>query len=186
MHSKISAHLIGHLTADPRPFDLPRTGGAGCELRLTIARPDFDANGGRITRTRYVKAVTYDTRLAAAIVRDYGVGDFVEVLADDVRTEKPWFSQRQQTWLSGGVTFTLTRIRKATALTPEDGQPDPGAELLDGVAAGTSQEAEPGPDAADEAAGHRQPAARRARRGQIPADDTAMGGREAAEPTRAA
>lgn len=122
MHSMISAHLIGHLTADPRPFSLPRSGGAGCELRLTIARPDFDANGGRITRNRYVKVVTYDTRQASVLANDYHVGDFVEVLADDVRSEKPWYSDRQKSWLSGGVTFTLTKIRKVTALTTDPGQ----------------------------------------------------------------
>ncbi len=147
MHSKISAHLIGHLTADPRPFDLPRSGGAGCELRLTIARPDFDANGGRITRNRYVKAVTYDTRLAAVIHRDFGVGDFVEILADDVRSEKPWYSDRHKAWMSGGVTFAITKIRKADALTPEDEQAEPGepgAEVLAGVTVGAgSQPADP-------------------------------------------
>jgi hypothetical protein len=121
MHSKISAHIIGHLSADPRPFSL-RSGGAGCELRLTIARPDFDANGGRITRNRYVKVVTYDTRQASVLARDYHVGEFVEVLADDVRSEKPWYSDRQKSWLSGGVTFTLTKIRKVTALTTDAGQ----------------------------------------------------------------
>lgn len=125
MHSMISAHLIGHLTADPRPFSLPRSGGAGCELRLTIARPDFDASGGRITRNRYVKVVTYDTRQAGALARDYHVGEFVEVLADDVRSERPWYSDRQKSWLSGGVTFTLTRIRKVTALTPSPARPRP-------------------------------------------------------------
>ena len=131
MNSKISAHLIGHLTADPRPFNLPRSGGAGCELRLTIARPDFDANGGRITRNRYVKVVTYDTRQAAVLAREYHVGEFVEVLADDVRSERPWYSDRQKSWLSGGVTFTLTRIRKVTALTPEPGQAEADAPAED-------------------------------------------------------
>jgi hypothetical protein len=133
MHSLISAHLIGHLQADPRAFEL-RDGGAGCELRLVIARPDFDSHGGRITRNRYVKAVSYDTRIAQHM---YGckVGDFVEILADDVRSEKPWFSQRQNTWLSGGVTFAVTKIRKVTALTPEQGQEpaDNAAGVLAGV-----------------------------------------------------
>jgi hypothetical protein len=138
MHSKISAHLIGHLTADPRPFSLSRSGGAGCELRLTIARPDFDANGGRITRNRYVKVVTYDTRQASALARDYTVGDFVEVLADDVRSEKPWYSDRQKSWLSGGVTFTLSRIRKVTALTQ-----DPGEAPADAPAEDASEAASP-------------------------------------------
>jgi hypothetical protein len=153
MHSKISAHLIGHLTADPRPFDLPRTGSAGCELRLTIARPDFDANGGRITRNRYVKAVTYDTKLAAIIHRDYCVGDFVEILADDVRAEKPWYSQPRNAWMSGGVTFAIAKIRKADVLTPEAQQPDPGAEVLAGVTvAAGSQPAEPAAAASDDEA----------------------------------
>jgi hypothetical protein len=165
MHSKISAHLIGHLTADPRPFDLPRSGGAGCELRLTIARPDFDANGGRITRNRYVKAVTFDTRLAAVIHRDYAVGDFVEILADDVRSEKPWYSQRQQTWLSGGVTFAISKIRKADALTPEDGHADPGAEVLAGVSVAPGpQPAEPAADEPGAAASSRRAPARGSRR----------------------
>jgi hypothetical protein len=165
MHSKISAHLIGHLTADPRPFDLPRSGGAGCELRLTIARPDFDANGGRITRNRYVKAVTYDTKLAAVIYRDYVVGEFVEILADDVRAEKPWYSQPRQQWMSGGVTFAISKIRKADVLTPEAEQADPGAEVLAGVTvAASSQSAEPAAVASDDAADRGQArGARRAR-----------------------
>jgi hypothetical protein len=165
MHSKISAHLIGHLTADPRPFDLPRTGSAGCELRLTIARPDFDANGGRITRNRYVKAVTYDTKLAAVIYRDYTVGEFVEILADDVRAEKPWYSAPRQQWMSGGVTFAISKIRKADVLTPEAGQPDPGAEVLAGVTVAASpQPAEPAAVASDNSADSSQARApRRAR-----------------------
>jgi hypothetical protein len=141
MHSKISAHVIGHLSADPRPFSL-RNGGAGCELRLTIARPDFDANGGRITRNRYVKAVTYDTKMAAVVARDYHVGDFVEILADDLRADKPWYSDRQKSWLSGGVVLALTKIRKATALAPEDGQPHEDTTVLDGVTATSQDEAE--------------------------------------------
>jgi hypothetical protein len=150
MHSMISAHLIGHLTADPRPFTLPRSGGAGCELRLTIARPDFDANGGRITRNRYVKAVTYDTRTASVVARDYHVGDFVEVLADDARSEKPWYSDRQQAWLSGGVTFTLTKIRKVTALTPDPGQPQNEPPADDTAEADDSDaDASTGPDEAE-------------------------------------
>jgi hypothetical protein len=168
MHSKISAHLIGHLTADPRPFDLPRTGGAGIELRLTIARPDFDANGGRITRNRYVKAVTYDTKLAAVINRDYSVGDFVEILADDVRAEKPWYSQPRNAWMSGGVTFAISKIRKADALTPEAGQPEPGAEVLAGVTVAASPE--PAQPAADEPAADdsRRSAGRGSRRARDP------------------
>ena len=142
MHSMISAHLIGHLTADPRAFSLPRSGGAGCELRLTIARPDFDANGGRITRNRYVKVVTYDTRQASVLAHDYHVGDFVEVLADDVRSEKPWYSDRQKSWLSGGVTFTLTKIRKVTALTTDPGQAQADAPPQDEPEATSTEQAE--------------------------------------------
>jgi len=165
MHSKISAHLIGHLTADPRPFDLPRSGGAGCELRLTIARPDFDANGGRITRNRYVKAVTYDTKLAAVIYRDFGVGDFVEIMADDVRSEKPWYSQRNNAWMSGGVTFAITKIRKADALTPEAQQAEPGAEVLTGVTvADSAVPAEPVAEEHDGAAAGRRSPGRGSRR----------------------
>ena len=113
-----------HRPPDRRPAALqpPPQRRAGCELRLTIARPDFDANGGRITRNRYVKVVTYDTRQAAVLAREYHVGEFVEVLADDVRSERPWYSDRQKSWLSGGVTFSLTRIRKVTALTTEPGE----------------------------------------------------------------
>lgn len=142
MNSKISAHLIGHLTADPRPFSLPRSGGAGCELRLTIARPDFDANGGRITRNRYVKVVTYDTRQASMLAHDYHVGDFVEVLADDVRSEKPWYSDRDGLWKSGGVTFTLTKIRKVTALTSDPGQARADAPAEDEAEAASTESAE--------------------------------------------
>lgn len=144
MHSKISAHIIGHLSADPRPFSL-RSGGAGCELRLTIARPDFDANGGRITRNRYLKAVTYDTKMAAVVARDYHVGDFVEILADDLRADKPWYSDRQKAWLSGGVVLALTKIRKATVLAPEDGQSPEDTTVLDGVTATAQDEAEMAP-----------------------------------------
>jgi hypothetical protein len=147
MHSKISAHLIGHLSADPRPFDLPRSGGTGCELRLTIARPDFDANGGRITRNRYVKVVTYEAKLAGMLARDYHVGDFVEVLADDVRADRPWYSERQKSWLSGGVVFSLTKIRKVTVLAPEDPEAKAEAAVLDGVTAGAREDAEPAPAA---------------------------------------
>jgi len=124
VNSKIAAHLVGHLTADPRPFDLPRSGGAGCELRLTIARPDFDANGGRITRERRVKVVTYSTPQAQDLARSYKLGDFVEILSDDVRTERAW-RNNQGLWVSGGVVFTLTKIRKVTALTADGGSPAP-------------------------------------------------------------
>ena len=186
MHSKISAHIIGHLSADPRAFDLPRSGGAGCELRLTVARPDFDANGGRITRNRYLKAVTYDTRLAAVLHRDYSIGDFVEILADDIRTEKPWYSQRQQTWLSGGVTVTLTKIRKVTALTPEDGE-TPAPEVLDGVnVTSRSEAAEPGTRVPDELAARRRTSRGRDRREAVPHAADAASGSEAAEPVPAA
>jgi hypothetical protein len=134
-------------------------------LRLTIARPDFDANGGRITRNRYVKAVTYDTKLAAVINRDYRVGDFVEILADDVRAEKPWYSQPRNAWMSGGVTFAISKIRKADVLTPEDGQADPGAEVLAGVTVTASpQPAEPAAAPADDAAASNGRQARGSRR----------------------
>lgn len=184
MHSKISVHIIGHVSADPRAFDLPRSGGVGCELRLTVARPDFDANGGRVTRNRYLKAVTYDTRLAAIIHRDYNIGDFVEILADDIRAEKPWYSERQRTWLSGGVTVTLTKIRKVTALTPEDdAAPDP--EVLDGVTVTSrSEAAEPGAGVPDELAARRRVSRSRGRREAVP--DAADSDREAAEPVPAA
>jgi hypothetical protein len=143
VNSKIAAHLIGHLSADPRPFDLPRSGGAGCELRLTIARPDFDANGGRITRERRVKVVTYDTAKARHLAESYKLGDFVEILSDDVRTERAW-RNNQNMWVSGGVVFTLTKIRKVTALTTDADTPAPApAPGPDAAAADAEAEREP-------------------------------------------
>ena len=44
----------------------------------------------------------------------------MEVLSDDVRVERAW-KNGQGMWVSGGVVFTLTKIRKVTALTTEDG-----------------------------------------------------------------
>jgi len=141
VNSKIAAHLIGHLTADPRPFDLPQR-----RHRLRAAThdrpPRLRRQRGRITRERRVKVVTYDTPQARDLARNYKLGDFVEVLSDDVRVERAW-KNGQGMWVSGGVVFTLTKIRKVTALTTEDGSPAPApAPVPDGATAAADAEPE--------------------------------------------
>jgi len=138
VNSKIAANITGHLKADPRIFNLRN--GVGCELRVTIAQRGYDPDGVPFTRERRVKVVTYDTAQAEDLMRNYKVGDFVQILADDVRVERAWQNNQGQ-WVSGSVIFPLTKIRKVTALTSDDGQPadataQADASVLDGVTAG--------------------------------------------------
>ena len=114
MKSMITANLVEHISAEPRTFEL--RSGTGCELRITISRQDFDEDGVPFSRDRRVKAVTYDTRLAQIVARDYKTGDFVQILADDVRVERAW-KNNQGNWISGSAVLLMTRIRKVTALT---------------------------------------------------------------------
>jgi hypothetical protein len=145
VNSKIAANITGHLKADPRIFNLRN--GVGCELRVTIAQRGYDDDGVPFTRERRVKVVTYDTTQAEDLMRNYKVGDFVQILADDVRVERAWQNSQGQ-WVSGSAVFPLTRIRKITALTPEEGKPadaatQADASVLDGVTAVPSDEAVP-------------------------------------------
>jgi hypothetical protein len=114
----IAANIVGHISAEPRTFDL-RNSGTGCELRITISRQDFDDDGVPFSRDRKVKAVTYDARLAQVIARDYKTGDFVQLLADDIRVERAW-KNNQGNWISGSAVFVMAKIRKVTAVTPEE------------------------------------------------------------------
>jgi hypothetical protein len=137
VNSKIAANITGHLKADPRIFNLRN--GVGCELRVTIALRGYDDDGVPVSRERRVKVVTYDTQQADDLARNYSKGDFVQILADDIRVEKAWQNNAGQ-WVSGSAVFPLTRIRKITALTPEDGQATSAAaradaSVLDGVTA---------------------------------------------------
>ncbi len=50
------------------------------------------------------------------MARDYKTGDFVQILADDVRVERAW-KNNQGNWISGSAVLLMTRIRKVTALT---------------------------------------------------------------------
>jgi hypothetical protein len=142
VNSKISTHIVGHVIAAPRTFNL-RTG-VGCELRITISRRDYDDDGVPFTRERRVKVVTYDTAQAEHLVRNYKLGDFVEILSDDVRVERAWQNTKKQ-WVSGSAVFTLSKIRKVTAVTPENGQAEDAAaraeaSVLDGVTASSPAE----------------------------------------------
>ena len=140
MNSKLATHIAGHLITDPRTFNL--RSGVGCELRVTIARRDYDSDGVPFTRERRVKVVTYDTQQTEKLVRGYKLGDFVEILSDDVRVERAWQNSKGE-WVSGSAVFTLTKIRKVTAVTPENGEAEEaaaGASVLAGVTATSAAE----------------------------------------------
>ena len=113
MKSMIAANLVGHIAPSPAP-SIP--------LRHRLRAADHDLPAGLrrgrrpvLPRPR-VKAVTYDTRLAQIVARDYKTGDFVQILADDVRVERAW-KNNQGNWISGSAVLLMTRIRKVTALT---------------------------------------------------------------------
>lgn len=154
MNSKIAVNIAGHLKADPRLFNIRN--GVGCELRVTIAMHGYDADGVPVSRERRVKVVTYDTQQAEDLTRNYKVGDFVQILADDARVEKAWQNNQGQ-WVSGSLVFPLTRIRKITALTPDDSQAADAAaradaSVLDGVTAIHADDTVPASDTVPAAA----------------------------------
>lgn len=120
MNSVLTANIVGHLVAAPRTFNL--RDGVGCELRVLVTLSYYDSAGIPTTRERRVKVVTYSLVEAERLVRDYKLGDFVQIYADDARVERAWQSQKGE-WVSGSLVFSLAKIRKVSATTPETGRP---------------------------------------------------------------
>lgn len=121
MNSLISTHVVGHIISAPRTFNL--SNGVGCDFRVLITRRYYDSNGIPSTRELKVKVVTYDTVMTEQLVRGaYKMGDFIEVVADNVRVDNPWQNSKKE-WVSGSVIFTIEKIRKVSALTPAAGEP---------------------------------------------------------------
>ncbi|WP_424534234.1 hypothetical protein ACOZ38_28485 [Sphaerisporangium viridialbum] len=116
MNSQISAHIVGHLIAAPRTFSLRE--GVGCDLRVLVTRRFYNSFGIPTTAETRVKVVTYDTVLSERLLREYKMGDFVEIVADNVRVEKSW-QNKQGEWISGSAVFTLEKIRHVSVETGE-------------------------------------------------------------------
>ncbi|MFG1879521.1 hypothetical protein ACGFIV_32275 [Sphaerisporangium sp. NPDC049003] len=119
MNSQLSAHIVGHVIAAPRTFSLRE--GVGCDLRVLVTRRFYNSFGIPTTAETRVKVVTYDTVMAERLIRDYQMGAFVEIIADNVRVEKPW-QNKQGEWVRGSAVFTLEKIRHVTVQTPESGE----------------------------------------------------------------
>lgn len=127
MNSQLSAHIVGHLIAEPRMFELRN--GVGCDLRVLVTRRYYDDLGIPSTAETRVKVVTYDTVMAERLVGEFKAGNFVEIIADNVRVEKAW-QNKDGKWVSGSAVFHLAKIRHV----PVE-QPAETPEVLAGVAA---------------------------------------------------
>lgn len=120
MNSMLTANIVGHLVAAPRIFNL--RDGVGCELRVLITQRYYDSAGIPVSRERRVKVVTYSIVEAERLVRDYKIGDFVQIYADDARVERAWQNGKGE-WVSGSLVFSFSKIRKVSSLTTEPGGP---------------------------------------------------------------
>ncbi|MET8160372.1 hypothetical protein ABZT47_28770 [Sphaerisporangium sp. NPDC005289] len=116
MNSQLSAHIVGHLITAPRTFSLRE--GVGCELRVLVTRRFYNSAGIPTTAETRVKIVTYDTVMSERLVRDFPLGAFVEIVADNVRVEKPWQNKKGE-WISGSAVFTLEKIRHVSVQTQQ-------------------------------------------------------------------
>lgn len=131
MNSTLTANIVGHLIAAPRTFNL--RDGVGCELRVLVTQRYYDAAGIPVTRERRVKVVTYSLVEAERLVRDYKLGDFVQVFSDDARVERAWQNNKGE-WVSGSLVFSLAKIRKVSVTTPGGAQPGDAGQPADAAA----------------------------------------------------